>query len=764
MKFNILKKYRFKSVFIKLIFSFICTSMLSVICLSLLLFYSFRQSSIDDINTMTRLVLSNINNRMTNVLDTSQSIVYQIYKNSNVKRMLYSLDKSVFNTVDVSNYIGEIMLSNPFISSVYIYNGNAVVFKKSNPPELYEEDAVIKNIMLENSNLAIFPRKAMLHNGSNVNLYTLFFAEISSTDEIESAVLINIDAGALYKDIYTEPVKALQNVIVTDIKGKLILNNDMEYFLKDESKEPYMLNILKSDSESGFFNIESNKGELVVNFVKSERQKYIAIAINEYNYFVNRLSRERNVVITFCLIILVLILLVTYITSNWLYNPIRSIFNNIRNMLNISSDTYNSSNDFQIISQTILNVVERINLLEAEKKSSISLHKANYIKGILSPTSPTTEIFREDLEKYKLIESNCHTYRIIVLRVDNFKEFYSINTNQAIEFQLDSIGKLVSEQLENSIASHAIIESNNIAIFVSYSESNAPWLASNLELIMKRAQEVIRQLFNISVTIGISDSTEDIGTIGTLYRQAYDLTNYRLYFGKASLFLKGSFKTEDKDLMAFTRLLDDAVNAAKKGLPDRYESTLREILITCRSIRYEDALKIFCNLAELIMRIPYSLEAKSKIADYFDYDVVHQKIECMEDSNELIDWFKTLFEEVYVTLESINRKNALDMVKKATDYLSLHYSDSLISANSISDKISITPQYFSKIFNEITGTSFPEYLNNLRLEKAKEILLTSSNICINEVYEKVGYNSRNYFTTAFKNKYGVSPSKIRDKL
>jgi len=86
-----------------------------------------------------------------------------------------------------------------------------------------------------------------------------------------------------------------------------------------------------------------------------------------------------------------------------------------------------------------------------------------------------------------------------------------------------------------------------------------------------------------------------------------------------------------------------------------------------------------------------------------------------------------------------------------------------ISLNKISQNMYLSPVYISKLFKEETGESPINYLIQLRLEKAKDILSTSSSISIKDIARNVGYDDAYYFSKLFKKYYGVAPSQYKDK-
>lgn len=67
---------------------------------------------------------------------------------------------------------------------------------------------------------------------------------------------------------------------------------------------------------------------------------------------------------------------------------------------------------------------------------------------------------------------------------------------------------------------------------------------------------------------------------------------------------------------------------------------------------------------------------------------------------------------------------------------------------------------FAHLFSEIVGISPSAYLTRIKLDKAEE-LLSSTDIPIGEIAEKVGFSDRNYFSATFKKHFGVSPNKYR---
>ncbi len=84
-----------------------------------------------------------------------------------------------------------------------------------------------------------------------------------------------------------------------------------------------------------------------------------------------------------------------------------------------------------------------------------------------------------------------------------------------------------------------------------------------------------------------------------------------------------------------------------------------------------------------------------------------------------------------------------------------------ISISSISKQFNVNGNYISQLFTKEVGTTFTQYLSKLRIDYACQ-LLTTTDLPINEIAEKTGYDDNFYFSRIFKRMKGTTPSAYRD--
>ena len=102
------------------------------------------------------------------------------------------------------------------------------------------------------------------------------------------------------------------------------------------------------------------------------------------------------------------------------------------------------------------------------------------------------------------------------------------------------------------------------------------------------------------------------------------------------------------------------------------------------------------------------------------------------------------------------------IMSDAKEYIAGHYNDENISLNSAAEAVSVSPSYFSTLFSQEEGKTFIEYLTDIRMQHAKELLRCSS-MKASEVGFEVGYKDNHYFASIFKKTQGMTPTEYRAK-
>ncbi|NCC63437.1 MAG: AraC family transcriptional regulator, partial [Spirochaetia bacterium] len=98
---------------------------------------------------------------------------------------------------------------------------------------------------------------------------------------------------------------------------------------------------------------------------------------------------------------------------------------------------------------------------------------------------------------------------------------------------------------------------------------------------------------------------------------------------------------------------------------------------------------------------------------------------------------------------------------KAVSYIRQNYQKD-ITLESVAASVSLSANYFSKMFNQTMHLSFSSYVNQLRIEKAQQLLLTSG-LPLVEISALVGFDDQSYFSKVFKKLTTLTPGEFRKR-
>lgn len=190
------------------------------------------------------------------------------------------------------------------------------------------------------------------------------------------------------------------------------------------------------------------------------------------------------------------------------------------------------------------------------------------------------------------------------------------------------------------------------------------------------------------------------------------------------------------------KIVDDFVNGCiekKSYLPYQWKMLCKELWIVLTYSLYDNGL----NLEEIF-------SVKEIFHQIDDVNHVEQFERWMCEKITFISYYQQMNDK-----ENIRHKQAVDYM---IQYINEHYSEN-ITLNELSEQVYISRNYLSQIFKKTTGLSFNHYVNKVRMEKAKYLIL-EGRFLIYEIAEKVGFKNTPYFSSLFKKYTGVNPTDL----
>lgn len=182
----------------------------------------------------------------------------------------------------------------------------------------------------------------------------------------------------------------------------------------------------------------------------------------------------------------------------------------------------------------------------------------------------------------------------------------------------------------------------------------------------------------------------------------------------------------------------------------------------------EPALKSYLVKDYLVMDI--ALTAAKFVADLGgNVDQVVPALDNMEATlseittvEQLRDQLQNILVSALTYRDSLTSHQHSMMLQQVHEYIDQHYMDSTLSLNEVAGRVSLSPSHFSTVFSQETGQTFKEYLTEVRIQRAKE-LLRSTTLRSLEISYQIGYSDPHYFSYVFRKHTGLSPKEYRQQ-
>lgn len=124
------------------------------------------------------------------------------------------------------------------------------------------------------------------------------------------------------------------------------------------------------------------------------------------------------------------------------------------------------------------------------------------------------------------------------------------------------------------------------------------------------------------------------------------------------------------------------------------------------------------------------------------------------------EYIKDLLKKVIEYRNGLSNQKYSDVIEKAKKYILDNYQNEDMSLQSVSAHVGVSSNHFSVIFGKETGVNFIDYLTDVRIDKAKDLLVSTS-MKTSDVGFEVGYHDPHYFSYIFKKVVGMTPKDYR---
>lgn len=389
--------------------------------------------------------------------------------------------------------------------------------------------------------------------------------------------------------------------------------------------------------------------------------------------------------------------------------------------------------------------------------------KWQMFKGLLEPGFSHTAFFQKVSDYLKIDFTNQHfTVLLIEFFVNRERNSYRASEMSLFAYAVKNIVDELSQSKKGVYV--ADIQRNIITLIVATpSHVRKELVKQQVKQTALEFLENIQIYLKLQVWASIGHFVDHVGDIPKSYADALDLLAERE-------------KMPDKQLISEEDRKDIAKSAASRRPVQSFQSIVdavilgQEDLVEERIGELSKALYKEANLSisaikefaiDIVGILALSLHDHGlQIEDIHTGFNMFKELDRLYSLQDFTAWLRDLLLpvcEVMNRRSSQKHRKTIDFIMR---YVQKHYAED-ITLDVLAEKVYLTRNYLSQIFKQETGENFNNYMTRIRMDKAKELMLTG-NYKIFEISQMVGYKNNAYFSQLFKKHTGLNPSEFNN--
>ncbi|QEN04322.1 AraC family transcriptional regulator [Thiospirochaeta perfilievii] len=697
-------------------------------------------------------------------IDDIKWSTYQLAGNTKLLRLI-SDDKNQITNMEKSQLIRDIMIE----------LRHSILYNTSNNSIFY--------IYLKNQDIIITPYSVYRHSDFNTSINFFNMDGISSKDW-HNLITTKIQHGKIFpvrstiiEDFKNKPMipyvqsiplnsskklSSIQGAIVYLI-GEADLVKFLDYqnlplggysYISDDTNKiiSYVSNSVKNIEpielvgNEGMIELNIDGEKKFIIYTTSSRNSWKYVSVLPTEWVLKNVRFYHILSITVMLLTLIICLFVAYKISKRWSKPIETTFESIEEFLKTDNIKKES---FQSLNISVNELIDRGEVMQDELlNQKFFLHNAfvnRVINGFFND--------EKSLEKYLShlgFELNENQFSVVILSQCCDK---NIGSTESFD-ELNRLKNIVKNRLQKNFVYRIMIsEQDNSDIILIVLSNN---IDNHVEVLKNELISFLPNLpplYKENLVIGLGYSVDSLMHIHKSYLEAKEIVSSSSE-GIKPLILDISDIDKKLDHYYYPLEIESRlINSIKAGNSDGMESILTILSHENLKKRTLDKKRLESFISNLLTSV---YRVKSHL--------------CSENRDLIDEYYKTgvidfaNIKELYNQLCSNQNKNKKShnntLIEEIEEYLKNNFNDKNLSLNAVGDYFSITESYLSFFFKEQTGINFSTYLEEIRVENAKELLLNTTDP-IHYIAGEVGYNSDKTFRRVFQKTLNISPSKFR---
>jgi len=690
--------------------------------------------------------LKNTGHAIAITTENAQTVSFQIYRNSNIAKILYYNDPHPFDIQGAMLELNSYLNTMPFIESITVYNAVQeryyIVSRKGQRGFITGEeleDIGLATLLSNYRNFQPFtpiPRVLgeQASNDSSKGIYTyLCYDAIRADGKMNSAIAVNISADWINEGIELNVNNDMEKLYLVDNAGTIRYVQS----LKQISPDSDMSNVLQSLSlgaSDGYEIIELDGVKSLISYTAFDQFDWYYFRVTPYQQIISEAQQVGFMTLKIATIILIAGLLLSFFLSRLLYAPIDKI-------------------------------TVHMDQLESQWRNSSYTIRQNALQKLLHIQSFDPKLQLDKLRRIGIQFDFTKPYHLVFIRIDQYNQLKLQSHGDILTYKF-AILNISTEICSKQFQVEALdLEDDCLMLFINLQdqEYNDSTMSSILTHTLKEVQLACEEYLHLGITMTVTPISSEPHQLSSLYKQVREASLHRFFTGRGAIIdvQKHQFqqKAHNFPIGKEKRLIE----ALKTGKHEEAKLMFDEIMEETSQYPLQVAEITVKHLTASLENMLIEIERNGSLQLDLNSEIMLPKFESYETLVELSHDFHQLFDHITSKLKEKRSGKQEEIIRKINEIIEDRYGDPVLSLNFIADELNMSTYHISRVYRQLNQHTIVDAINQVRMKHAKQ-MLSQTEMSVADIATKTGYTSSSYFHRMFKKIYGVTPSEYRNAV
>ena len=478
----------------------------------------------------------------------------------------------------------------------------------------------------------------------------------------------------------------------------------------------------------------------------------------------------RNVLLYIAAGMFLIAIIMAFFASKWACRPAFRFIHTVNQTVEGSQialrEEKHTLETFEELEELFSDVITDYDKARKQVKESIPAIRAKLITDILLGYLTN---YQEVVQHLKMADISLYpaNFIVMVIELDGKSDLLKANGKEGLPDYLKMVRMIAEEAANQECKGASVVLDERVAMLLCTENDNSSYLIELSFLLARKIQQQVFDRSGITVTVGIGSYHKNMADIPKSFHEATETLKYKILIGCNSVISIDNIRLyNERDLYGVFSSANGIALAIRMTDIQAVYMRLDHLFEQVKEKNMPSDLIRQLGMQLIIEGIQAALDTNLDLDDILgeeDSGNVYQALNYCETVSQMKEYIKGLFSGLIRQIkEKRNNRNNNILIDRILEYIQQHYMENSLSLNLLAELFHISVPYLSKIFKETVETNFMDYLIQVRIAKAKELL--AKNMKINDISNQVGYANVHSFIRVFKKYTGKTPGEYRNAI